>query len=145
MAIYGTNTASISDILSGLGSNVNTNAGISDILSSLTGNSAAPSTSLTGDLFTADNLNALGTGVGTLSDLFNIYSGIRGLNQAEDQFNFNRDLSLTNLANQANLTNEQLATRQATRLRSQGITGEANAQAVADFMAKYGVSGNIGG
>lgn len=141
---YPNDTASISDVLSGLSSNVNTNAGISDILNSL--NVSNTNTGFnTDNLFTSDNLNTLGTGVSTLSDLFNIYAGIRGLNQAQDQFNFNRDLSLTNLANQANLTNEQLATRQATRLRGQGITGEANAQAVADFMAKYGVSGNLGG
>jgi hypothetical protein len=145
MATYGTNNASISDILSGLGTNVNSNASIGDILGSLGGNTTTNTPSFTDSLFTPDNLNALGSGVGALSDLFNIYAGIRGLNQSKDQFNFNRDLALTNLNNQANLTNEQLATRQATRLRSQGITGDANAQAVADFMAKYGVSGNLGG
>lgn len=143
MAI-GDNT-SISDILNSLNTNVNNNAGISDILSSLDTNPVGTNSGSFNNLFTSDNLNTVGQGIGALSDLFNIYAGIRGLNQAEDQFNFNRGLSLTNLQNQANLTNERLATRQASRLRSQGVTGDQNAQAVADFMARYGVSGNLGG
>lgn len=143
---YPTNTATISDILSGLSTSTNNAAGVTDILGALSNNNSTNTDTFNfGDLFTSDNLDMLGQGAGTLSDLFNIYSGIRGLNQSKDQFNFNRNLALTNLQNQANLTNERLATRQASRLRGQGITGEANAQAVADFMAKYGVSGNLGG
>lgn len=99
----------------------------------------------TPDFFSTDTLNNVATGIGALSNLANIYTGFKGLGLAEDSFNFNRDLTNTNLANQANLTNEMLATRQATRLRSQGITGEANDAAVADFMSKYGVSGKVGG
>lgn len=92
-----------------------------------------------------DTFGALSSGANALGNLFNIYAGIKGLNQARDSFNFNRDLATTNLANQANLTNERLATRQGSRLRSQGLSPEEVQAGVAEFMQKYGVKGSIGG
>lgn len=92
-----------------------------------------------------DTFGALSSGASALGDLFNIYAGIKGLNQSKDMFNFNRGLAKTNLMNQANLTNEQLATRQATRLRSQGLPQDQIDAGVAEFMAKYGVKGTVGG
>lgn len=92
-----------------------------------------------------DTFGALSSGANALGNLFNIYAGIKGLNQARDSFNFNRDLARTNLANQANLTNEQLSTRQGSRLRSQGLSPEEVQAGVAEFMQKYGVKGSIGG
>ena len=97
------------------------------------------------ELFSSQGLKDISTGIGAASNLFNIYSGFKGLGLAEDSFNFNKGVTNTNLANQAKLTNEMLATRQATRLRSQGITGAENDAAVADFMSQYGVSGKVGG
>lgn len=87
----------------------------------------------------------VGQALSMLNNLVGGYTSLKQLGLAEKSYNTNRGLMMTNLANQANLTNEQLATRQATRLRSQGITGEANDAAVADFMRQYGVSGTLGG
>ena len=136
--------ASISDILSGLGTGSNTNASISDILSNLQGNTN-PVSADNSSLFSSQTLDNIGTGVGALSNLFNIYSGFKGLNLAEDQFDFNRGLAQTNLQNQSNLTNERLATRQNTRALSRGLSPEQAQAEVAQFMQKYGVSGKIGG
>lgn len=85
----------------------------------------------------SSNLNDFSTGLDAVGNLFNLYAGMKGLGIAEDR----NDLMKTNLSNKANLTNERLGTRQASRLRSQGITGDANAAGVADFMKKYSVSG----
>lgn len=85
----------------------------------------------------SSNLNDFSTGLDAVGNLFNLYAGMKGLGIAEDR----NDLMKTNLSNNANLTNERLGTRQASRLRSQGITGDANAAGVADFMKKYSVSG----
>lgn len=126
-----TDSASRMDILSALGSIGNNSGSLGGSNVSWYNNS--------------DLMNNIGTGVDALSGLFNIYSGVRGLNQAKDSFNFNKNLASTNLANQANLINEQLSTRQATRLKSQGLSEADVAKGVSDFMAKYGVSGTIGG
>lgn len=136
--------ASISDILSGLGTGTGNNANITDILSSLQ-NTTNPAGAGSSDLFSSQTLDNVGTGIGALSNLFNIYSGFKGLNLAEDQFDFNRGLAQTNLQNQSNLTNEQLATRQNTRALSRGLSPEQAQAEVAQFMQKYGVSGKIGG
>lgn len=93
--------------------------------------------------FNSENLGNISAGINTLGSLFNMYQGMQALNLAEDQFNFNKNSYATELSNQANLTNERLATRQATRLRSQGITGDANDAAVAEYMEQYGVDGSI--
>ena len=135
--------------------NVNWNQYLTNSLFDPSANSAMPvgttalgtATSATPDwkLFSSQGLKDISTGIGAASNLFNIYNGFKGLGLAEDSFNFNKGVTNTNLANQAKLTNEMLATRQATRLRSQGITGAENDAAVADFMSKYGVSGKVGG
>lgn len=90
-----------------------------------------------GDMFNSENFKTLGNVLGAGTDLFSIYAGLKSLGFAEDR----NDMMKTNMNNQANLTNERLATRQASRLRSRGITGEDNARQVAEFMAKNGVSG----
>jgi hypothetical protein len=89
------------------------------------------------DFFDSETFNTIGQGIGAATDLFSIYAGLKGLGFAEDR----NDMMKTNMNNQANLTNERLRTRQGTRLRSQGITGDENAKMVAEFMAKNSVSG----
>ena len=89
------------------------------------------------DWLNSDTMGKFSTGLDAAQNLFSLYAGMKGLGFAEDR----NDLMKTNLNNQSNLTNERLGTRQATRLRSQGITGDANAQAVADFMKQYAVKG----
>ena len=42
-----------------------------------------------------------------LSGLINAYIGLKSLGLAKKEFNFNKNLALTNLANQADLINEQ--------------------------------------
>lgn len=82
-------------------------------------------------------------GLNALNGVVGAYTGLRGLSLAKDQFKLNKDLALTNLSNNANLTNERLATRQASRLRSKGITDtEQIAAAVDSYMKEYGVSGS---
>ena len=45
--------------------------------------------------------------VNALSGLANIYTGLKSLGLAKKEFNFNKNLAFTNLANQADLINEQ--------------------------------------
>lgn len=78
-----------------------------------------------------------------INNLVGGYTSLKQLGLSKDSYKTNKALMLTNLSNQANLTNAELATAEATRLRSQGITGDANDAAVAEFMSKYGVSGTI--
>ena len=88
------------------------------------------------DLFSADGLFK---GLSGLSSLLGAYSGYKGLGLAEDQFDFNKDAFGVNLANQAKLTNADLQTRQQSRNnRGVGIP-------LAEYMARFGVSGNIDG
>lgn len=93
----------------------------------------------------SDNLGLINSGVNALGGVFNAYQGMKGLDLAKDQFNFNKSAFLTNLANQANLTNERLATRQATRLRSQGVPEDQIQGQVDAYMQKYGAKSNLGG
>jgi hypothetical protein len=97
------------------------------------------------DMFNSENLGTASNLLGGATNLFNLYAGMKGLGLAEDDFNMRKDMAETNLSNNANVTNERLGTRQASRLRSQGVTGEANDKAVSEFMAKFGVSGKAGG
>lgn len=96
------------------------------------------------DFFNSENLNNLGTGIDAIGSLFDMYQGMKSLKLGEKTYDLNKDNMTTNLANQSKLTNERLSTRQASRLRSQGLSGDAVTNGVADFMAKYGVSGTLG-
>lgn len=95
------------------------------------------------DSFFSPQAMQLGSlGLNALNGVVGAYTGLRGLSLAKDQFALNKDLALTNLSNNANLTNERLATRQATRLKSQGMTdADQIAAAVDSYMKEYGVSG----
>jgi len=96
--------------------------------------------------FSNGNLNTAATGLSALNGLLSAYTGIKGLGLAKDQFNYQKDLSNTNLENSANLTNERLATRQATRLRSAGETDQSVIDsAVSDYIQKYGANTKAGG
>lgn len=99
-----------------------------------------------GGLFTSDNMQLAGLGINAFNGLLGAYTGLSSLGLAKDQFKHNKGISDTNLSNSANLTNERLATRQATRMKSDGITDQAAIDAgVKEYMAKYGVSGKAGG
>jgi len=97
------------------------------------------------DFLDSENFGKISNGIGAAQNLFSLYAGMQGLGLAKDNFKLQSGLAKTNLNNQANVTNERLRTRQGSRLRSQGITGEANEKAVAEFMAKNSVSGKVGG
>jgi len=80
-------------------------------------------------------------GLNAFSGLTNAYTGMKQLNLAEDAFDFNKDLSTVNLANQAQTVNSQLADRQRARIAS-----NPNAyQSLDQYMANNAVSGNVGG
>lgn len=69
------------------------------------------------------------------------WAGLQGIQNAKRQQAFNEQMSATNLANQAALTNERLYTRQQSRYAS-----NPNRFAAPDaFMKQWGVSGKIGG
>lgn len=74
-----------------------------------------------------------------LAGILNSFGGLQNLNLAKDQFNFQKDLTGVNLANQAKLVNSELETRQRSRnARGVGIPLE-------EYMRRFGVSGNING
>lgn len=76
-------------------------------------------------------------GLQALASLSNAYNARKSFKLAEDQFDFSKGLSTTNLANQAKTVNAQMADRQANRVASGG------AVSVEDYMAKNGVSGRV--
>lgn len=77
--------------------------------------------------------------IGAISDLYNMWQARQNYKLSKESFKFNKQLSTVNTNNQANLTNERLATRQAVR-----VNNDPNAVPVAQFMQSYGVKG-IGG
>lgn len=77
--------------------------------------------------------------IGALSDVFNMWQARQNYKLGKEAFRFNKQLSTTNLNNQANLTNERLATRQAAR-----NTYLPNSVPVDQFMKTYAVKG-LGG
>lgn len=77
--------------------------------------------------------------IGAVSDIYNMWQARQNYKLGKEAFNFNKQLSTTNLNNQANLTNERLATRQATR-----NSYLPNSTPVGEFMKTYSVKG-IGG
>lgn len=77
--------------------------------------------------------------IGAVSDIYGLWNARQNLKLARDAFKFNKQLSTLNLNNQATLTNERLATRQATR-----NTYIPNSVPAGEFMKTYSVKG-IGG
>lgn len=77
--------------------------------------------------------------IGAVADLYGMWQARQNYKLSKEAFRFNKQLSTINLNNQANLTNERLATRQGVRANN-----DPNAMPVDQFMAKYKVSG-IGG
>ena len=85
------------------------------------------------------NLQVGSQAIGAVSDIFNMWQARQNYKLGKEAFKFNKQLSTTNLNNQANLTNERLATRQATR-----NSYLPNSIPVGEFMKTYSVKG-IGG
>ncbi|MBP93674.1 MAG: hypothetical protein CMC55_06105 [Flavobacteriaceae bacterium] len=73
--------------------------------------------------------------LGGIGSIANAYTGFKQLGLARDQFNWQRDAYNTNLVNQANLVNSQLADRQRRRqfFDSSAATPEA-------YLAQYGAA-----
>lgn len=87
------------------------------------------------------NFNDVMAGIQAISQGIGAYTGLRQLSLAKDSFNFNKDVTETNLANQAKLTNSQLEDRQRARIAS-----NPNAyQSLSEYMDKNAVSGRLGG
>ena len=82
--------------------------------------------------------------VGALSGLANAYTGYKGLQLAEDEFEFNKALSQTNLANQAKLINEQRLNAGNVGLALAGNTmSEADRTATRNKITAGNVAGKI--
>lgn len=109
-------------------------------------NTGLPASASTGSSFMPElfgngkGLNLALGGVNALSGLANVWNGMRQFDLQKDMFNFQKGAYNTDLANQSKLTNERLSTRQQTR-----NLDNPNTTPVADYMAKYGVSGKVGG
>lgn len=85
------------------------------------------------------NLQVGSQAIGAVSDIFNMWQARQNYKLGKEAFKFNKQLSTTNLNNQANLTNERLATRQTTR-----NSYIPDSVPVGEFMKTYSVKG-IGG
>lgn len=79
-------------------------------------------------------------GVGSLAKA---WLGFKSLGLSKDQYNFNKKLAQTNLANQANLTNQQLEGRYRTRhnIDPEGTTSAYGS--LADYMKANAVKGSL--
>lgn len=76
------------------------------------------------------------SGLEALSGLYNAYMAKKTYDLGKDSFEFNRALSLTNLENQAKLTNAEMADRQALRYSMGGASPE-------EYMATNAVRGRL--
>lgn len=97
------------------------------------------------DFFNTEMLANLANAAQLGANLFGIYGNMEGLDLAKKDYALRENVLKNDVANNANLTNERLATRQAMRLRSRGLSEDQVAQGVNDFMSQYGVSGKLGG
>lgn len=86
-----------------------------------------------------DALGMTSQGISAVGELYNMWQSRQNYKLSKEAFKFNKQLSTTNLNNQAKLTNERLETRQ--KSRNAYIP---NSTPVNEFMSKYKVSG-IGG
>lgn len=93
--------------------------------------------------FSANNIGKSLTG---LAQLLGAFSGMKQMDLAEDQFSFQKDAFRTNLTNQANLTNSQLADRQDMRNRDAAQSGRAGEfETTANYLNRFGASSTVGG
>ena len=80
------------------------------------------------------------TVTGAIKDLYGLYNANQQLGVAKDTLNFNKQTWNQRWDAQAKATNAQLADRQARRVQSATINGNANSvTSVSDYMKKYGV------
>lgn len=77
----------------------------------------------------------LPVGIGALTGLVGAYTGLEQLQVAKDNLAFQKDAFNKNFANQAKLTNSQLADRQRARV----MDSPGAYESVGDYMNKYGV------
>lgn len=83
------------------------------------------------------NIPTLQLGLGGLSTLSNLYGGLKSLGLAQDQFNFQKQLSQTNLANSTQSYNTQLSDKATAR----GVTEGQSAATVQDYINKNKLAG----
>jgi len=100
----------------------------------------APGADSGAGMFDNFNLKDTGTALQGVSSLGQTILGFKQYGQAKKQAAFQKAMAQTNLANQARLTNAELADRQ--RMRTSGSSGDQY-QSVADYMSQYGVSGSV--
>lgn len=80
------------------------------------------------------------TVTGAIKDLYGLYNANQQLGVAKDTLDFNKKTWNQRWDAQAKATNAQLADRQARRVQSATINGNANSvTSVSDYMKKYGV------
>lgn len=84
-----------------------------------------------------DWMNTAAAGAGAIKDLYGIYQGEKMYDLAKDQFAFDRKLTKTNLFNQAQTVNADMASRQ----RAANAVGVGSS--VSDYMDQYGVKGRM--
>lgn len=84
-------------------------------------------------------------GLNALSGVAGAYTGLQQFGLAKDAFAYNKDLTNTNLANQATTTNSAQFDRLQRQNAAQGVTGKY--QSLAEYTANSdaAVSGKIGG
>lgn len=82
----------------------------------------------------------IGTVGGVLKDLYGLYNANQQLGVAKDTLDFNKKTWNQRWDAQAKMTNSQLSDRQARRVQTATINGNANSVgSVSDYMKKYGV------
>ena len=84
-----------------------------------------------------DWMSTAAAGAGAIKDLYGIYQGEKMYDLAKDQFAFDRKLTKTNLFNQAQTVNADMASRQ----RAANAVGVGSS--VSDYMDQYGVKGRM--
>lgn len=82
--------------------------------------------------------NTFSNVLGGISGLANAFTGFKQLGLAKKQFNWQKDAFNTNLVNQANLVNSQLADRQNRRQFF-----DSNAMGADQYLARYGAASSV--
>lgn len=77
------------------------------------------------------NLDTAKFGIDALSALGGLYVGMKGVKQAKEQFNFQKNLANTNMANQIQSYNTALSDRATSRAAQQGNMSQ---EQVADYI-----------
>ncbi len=93
--------------------------------------------SMLDDMTMGDWMKTAAAGAGAIKDLYGIYQGEKMYDLAKDQFAFDRKLTKTNLFNQAQTVNADMASRQ----RAANAVGVGSS--VSDYMDQYGVKGRM--